>query len=174
MLFSDRGSKTTGTRPWCLIYSHMLSELGLLYEPKLLAMWSTAHWCLKNNKTVLKVPKGLGHMSPCSGHWKRWRQIQSERGEENTGGGLQCLPAGSVLEQLSLDSGNRFASSHFWLPFHPSLAQLCYKESRETCHLFDHHHSVRLCLSPVWDNGWIFRFSIDAWQLRCVSLLSHS
>lgn len=35
MLFSDRDSKTTGTRPWCLIYSHMLSELGLLYEPKL-------------------------------------------------------------------------------------------------------------------------------------------
>lgn len=160
-----------GTRPLCLIYNHMLSELGLSYESKLLAVWSTAHWCLKNNKTVLKVPRESGPRisllwtlekmvsdSEWGGEHRRWLTVSACR-----------LWVGTIISRFRKPI--RFLP---FLPFHPSLAQLCYKENRETCHLFDHHHGVRVYLSPVWDNGWIFRFSVDAWQLRCVSLLSRS
>lgn len=166
MLFSGRGSKTTGTRPLCLIYSHMFSELGLLYESKLLAVWSTAHWCLKNNKTVLRVPRGSGpHISLL---WTLEKMVSgSEWGREHRRGlavSACRLWVGTIISRF-----RKPICFLPFLPFHPSLAQLCYKENRETCHLFDHHHGVRICLSPVWDNGWIFRFSVDAWQLRCVS-----
>lgn len=111
-----------------------------------------------------QVKRSLGvwdNVSPCSGHWKEtevgsrvnqgkacqevaslcWRALLGGGGEHRGGGGR-----GTYLIIWAT-----WQTSPFSLIFHiyAAAVQLCYKESRETCHLFDLRRGVRICLSLV-------------------------
>lgn len=78
-------------------------------------------------------------------------QAQGERGEEDTGGHLQCLQAlrGSnyllIPETDVLPPASYFLSTQTWSSFVTKKV-----EEVVTCLITS---SVRICLSPVWDNG---------------------